>query len=409
LGIRARHGSQDSTRSPKSWRVRALTVLSVTAVVAGLAIGANIGWFYWHTHTAGGNLLHKERAEIAAARAGPPASHSSEFDQPSSAHVRSASSVTQARSAALPPTCQNSTKNTTVTTGQPQGIVEAQDIGMDAPVVQGVGDQQLAVAVGHVPTSVWPGPGGTVVFSAHDVSWFSDIDHLKPGSTVRYVTPCRTFVYRVTSHAIVMAGSPVANTVRPSLVLDTCYPLDALWITSKRYLVYADLVQVQGGGHTTELPAATDGTVPTSLPAPLASEVAARLTTSAPLGPLVITGTPTAAWRQSIKPLNGSGSALTLYFGALELASKGDSFGWAQTAPGLGPGPIGPLWNAEVDSTVNPVAPTLAVKGSSLTAAGVTSTVHVSGGNSPGTYHITMGAAMEHGHLTVTGWQMTPA
>jgi len=322
----------------------------------------------------------------------------------------SATSTPRARArATVAPTCVNSTKNATAATGTPQGIVEAPSIGLEAPVVQGTGDDQLAVAVGHVPGSVWPGPHGTTVFSAHDVSWFSGIDQLTPGSMVRYVTPCKTYVYRVTSHAIVLTGAPVLNTVRPTLVLDTCYPLDALWLTPKRYLVYADMTQVVAGGHATELPAATDGTIPTSLPAPVAAQVGARLTTSAPLGPLTITGTPTAAWKQSMKPLNGSGSALTLYFGALELAGNGDTAGWAQAAPGLGTGPIGPLWNAQVDETLNSVSPTLAVDGSTVTGATVTSAIAISGGNAPGNYNVTMHAAMEHGILTLTSWQMTPA
>lgn len=400
MGIRAGHRPQHIAQRAGTWPLRVLAVMSAAAMVAGVVIGVRIGWFYWHSHTAGGNLLHREQAAIAAA--GHSASHSSEFDQPPL--PRSLSSTPAAPHAAAT-NCQDPPP----TTGQPQGIVEAKSIGLEAPVVQGVDDAQLAVAVGHVPTSVWPGPSGTVVFAAHDVSWFSRIDRLAPGSTVRYVTPCQTYVYTVTSHAVVTTGAPVANTVRPSLVLDTCYPLDALWITPKRYLVYADLTEVQAGGRTTQLPAATAGSVPTSLPAPLATSVAARVTTSAPLGPLTLTGTPAAAWRESTQPINASGSALTLYFGALELAGHGNTSGWAQAAPRLGTPTIGPLWNAEVTSTVDSVAPSLAVEGSTLTGATVTSTVDVAGGNSPGTYHITMQAAVEHGTLTITSWQMTPA
>lgn len=401
-----RHRAQHIARRVNSWPRRVLAVASLTALAGGIAIGVHIGYFYWHTHQAGGNLLRKEQAAIAAGGGGSRlASHGGEFDQPS-LRPHSAPSTSPRTTA----TCTNSTRNTTPATGQPEGIVEAKSIGLEAPVIQGTNDAQLAVAVGHVPGSVWPGPSGTVVFSAHDVSWFSNIDHLTPGSQVSFVEPCKTYVYTVTRHAVVEAGSPVVNTVRPSLVLDTCYPLDALWITPKRYLVYADLTQVKAGGRTTQLPAATDGAVHTSLPSALAAQVARRVTTSGPLGPLTVTGTPTAAWRQSIKPINGAGSALTLYFGALQLAGEGDTAGWAKAAPGLGTGPIGPLWDGQVTGNVDSISPTLAVSHSKLTGATVTSTVDVSGGSSPGTYHITMQAkVMHHGTLTITSWQMTPA
>ena len=41
-----------------------------------------------------------------------------------------------------------------------------------APVEEGTDDQELNVAVGHDPQSVWPGVDGAAVFLAHDVSYF---------------------------------------------------------------------------------------------------------------------------------------------------------------------------------------------------------------------------------------------
>jgi sortase A len=96
-------------------------------------------------------------------------------------------------------------------------------------------------AVGHVRASAWPGQPGTGVFAAHYVTWFSGIGRLNRGDKIRYVTPCRTYTYRVTSHRVVRAGYPVYNTAIPTVVLDTCYPLDALYLTNTRYLVYATL------------------------------------------------------------------------------------------------------------------------------------------------------------------------
>ncbi len=122
------------------------------------------------------------------------------------------------------------------------GELEAQSIGLNAPVVEGTGDAQLAVAVGHVPSSVWPSSAGTAVLSAHDVTWFSQIGQLKQGSTFQFVTPCETYRYVVTKTEIVKAGSPIYSTSASRIVLTSCYPFTALYLTPDRYLVEADLV-----------------------------------------------------------------------------------------------------------------------------------------------------------------------
>ena len=56
--------------------------------------------------------------------------------------------------------------------GQLAGILSIPAIHLQAPVEEGTDDQELNVAVGHAPASVWPGLAGTSVFLAHDVSYF---------------------------------------------------------------------------------------------------------------------------------------------------------------------------------------------------------------------------------------------
>ena len=179
----------------------------------GLAIGANIGWFYYHSHTVGHALVNQEERAIRSASSGPAPTpeHCPAFDGSSSA---------------------------------PQGLLEAPAIALQAPVLAGVDDNELNVAVGHVPASAWPGQPGTTILAAHDVTYFSAIDHLAIGQRVAFATPCRTYVFVVTGHQIVTSGSPVYSSPSQSLlVLETCYPLNALYITSQRYLVTA---QFQG-------------------------------------------------------------------------------------------------------------------------------------------------------------------
>ena len=355
----------------------AVTIVSIAVAVA---IAASIGAFYLRSDRGGAALRSQANAADAAA------------------HRTNATAVS-------PAACHAPA----VGPSGPHGLLEAASIGLDAPVVQGDGDAQLAVAVGHVPTSAWPGTSGTTVLTAHDVSWFSQIDHLRVGGTVDYVTACHTYRYTVTGHQVVPTGSPVYNTAAPRLVLVTCYPLNALFLTPERYLVAATLGSVGSGGSAITVPPAGSGQLTTSLPASLAAQVGARVTTTAPLGRLTLAGDPDQAWRQSVAPVNAAGSVLTLYFGALQVAGSGSASTWAGVAPGVPLADARPLEGARVTAVPGPVTPTLTVAGSTVISATVTAAVRLSGGPEPGTYSVAMSAAVVSGRLTITGWHMARA
>jgi sortase A len=124
-------------------------------------------------------------------------------------------------------------------TGQLSGILSIPSLNLKAPVEEGTDDAELNVAVGHDPQSVWPGVNGAAVFLAHDVSYFVHLNALKAGDVITYQTACNTVKFVVSSQQIVAAGSAVSNTTNASLVLDTCYPPNALFFTPKRLLVRA--------------------------------------------------------------------------------------------------------------------------------------------------------------------------
>src|SRR5580698_3984291 len=133
--------------------------------------------------------------------------------------------------------------------GQLSGILSIPALNLTAPVEEGTDDAELNVAVGHDAQSVWPGVNGAAVFLAHDVSYFVHLNLLKAGDVITYQTGCNTVKFQVSAQQIVQAGSAVSNTTGPSLVLDTCYPPNALFFTPKRLLIRA-----------TEVSAATKGT-----------------------------------------------------------------------------------------------------------------------------------------------------
>lgn len=111
-----------------------------------------------------------------------------------------------------------------------------------APLVEGTSLHILAASAGHLNTSVLPGEVGTTVLAAHDVTYFHHIDELQRGDIITVTTSQGTFDYQVTSHAVIHVGDNVNNTGYPSLVLETCYPLNALTLVNSRYVVYANLL-----------------------------------------------------------------------------------------------------------------------------------------------------------------------
>lgn len=368
----------------RRWFWPALTVLGLggAAVIAG-----SIGAFYLRSDREGAALRRRFEASV-----------------PSTIAPVAGTSSAGPRTTSVTP-CTGTDPGRA---GQPGGILRAGEIGLDAPVVQGDSGAQLAVAVGHVPASAWPDQAGTTVLVAHDVSWFSRIDHLRPGQTITFAGACTTRTYTVTTARVVSAGSPVYNTSTPRLVLVTCYPLDALFLTPNRYEVTATLTKVTLGGARASVPPTGYGALPTSLPASVAASVGPRVTTTAPLGPLHLAGDPARTWAQSDRPINAAGSALEAYFGALQVAEASPSL-WHQVAPGVPATHIGVLDGASVVAVPGPVSPTLEVSGSRVTGATVTSTLTLAGGPAPGTYTIEMRASVIAGRLVVTGWTLKAA
>ena len=127
-------------------------------------------------------------------------------------------------------------------TGVPLGRVVVPTLQLSAPLVQGTGLGVLAMAAGHLSNSVLPGQLGTAIIAAHDVTYFHHLDKLKKGDEIDVTTSQGRFVYQVIAHRIVSVGTNVDNTSYPSLVLETCYPLNALTPVSQRYLVIAAMV-----------------------------------------------------------------------------------------------------------------------------------------------------------------------
>lgn len=130
------------------------------------------------------------------------------------------------------------------TPGPRQAIrIQIPAIGVDAPVVQGDGWEQLKKGVGqHIP-SANPGENGNVVLSAHNDVYgeiFRDLDKLQPGDQVILYTRERSYVYIVERTVIVEPGAVevMASTGQPTATLISCYPY---LVDTHRIAVFARL------------------------------------------------------------------------------------------------------------------------------------------------------------------------
>lgn len=377
-------------------RRRGPVLLIVVGLVLLLGVG---GWqlyvTLWTTHSerAGHALVHrflKNRALTAPVNGS--AGH----------RIRSTSASTATLAA-----CTTAGSGATQPSTPVHGLLEIPKLAVVAPVEQGVGDAQLAEAVGHDPYSVWPGSTGNAVLEAHDVSYFSAIAELKPGDVIRYVAPCTTYVFRVTSHAIVTQGSPVYNTSTPTITLVTCWPTDALWFTPDRYLVTATEISksATGGSGQQYLTVSNPPSVP--IPPQLSSQGVTLATYSLPMGTFTLTGHPDVAWGQTTSPLLADGSGVEAFIAGVRALTENRLDWWRQLAPGVSP-PT-PLLGAPNPGYVTPTDVTETATGTNVTAVTMTDTVAVSGGKDPGRYTMTVQEKVHDHTLTIASWTMTPA
>jgi sortase A len=303
---------------------------------------------------------------------------------------------------------------TSIKPGQLAGLLKVPSINLTAPVEEGIDDPELNVSVGHVPASVWPGVGGAAVFLAHDVSYFVHLNSLKAGDVVTYQTACNTVNFTVSGLEVVQAGSPVLTTVGPTIVLDTCYPPNALFFTSKRLLVRGTMTSSsatgtrslgKGAAGVAQPSGATSFTVPA--PTALASQGLTLEQNEAPMGTMTLGGQPSQAWEQSPGPLALEAAALEAYFGGLHSGAQQRTDWWAALAPGVAmpsqlvgariTGHNAPL-DVEIDS-VKGVASQVILR----------TTVTLAGGRYPGVYHETVATVVHGAVVTIGSWQFTPA
>ena len=111
----------------------------------------------------------------------------------------------------------------------PVARLRVPDLGIDRIVLAGAEGASLAFAPGHVDGTAPPGTEGNVVVAGHRDTTFTFLGDLRSGSRVELEAPDgRVRSYRVEDSTVVREDQThvLAPTVRPTLTLVTCYPLD---------------------------------------------------------------------------------------------------------------------------------------------------------------------------------------
>jgi sortase A len=116
-------------------------------------------------------------------------------------------------------------------------------IGIEAPIVQGDGWEQLKKGVGQHIGTPNPGENGNIVLSAHNDVFgeiFRDLDQLEEGDKVILYTNQRTYTYIVRQSQIVEPTQVevMAPTKEPVVTLISCYPYR---IDNQRIVITAHL------------------------------------------------------------------------------------------------------------------------------------------------------------------------
>jgi sortase A len=305
-------------------------------------------------------------------------------------------------------------------TGQLAGVLHIPALNLTAPVEEGTDDAELNVSVGHDASSVWPGQTGTAVFLAHDVSYFVHLNQLQPGDRIVYQTACNSMTYTVSGQQVVQQGSTVGNSTTPTLVLDTCYPPNALFFTTQRLLVTAvestGTTATTGGGGGGSTGAGSDLHVPTadlvsySVPAPPAL-VAQGLTleqNEAPMGTMTLAGQTSPTWEQSPGPLALEAAALEAYFGGIDSAEQTQPDWWAAIAGPWVP-PPGPLLGAAITGHDSPLDVEIDSSNGVADQVVLRTTVTISGGSAPGTYDETVTTVVQGSTVRIGSWTLAAA
>lgn len=128
----------------------------------------------------------------------------------------------------------------------PVARIDVPRLGASTIVLHGSSGQALAFGPGHLEQTPDAGESGIAVYSAHRDTHFRFLKDVVAGDVVNVTRrDGKVFRYRVTGHSIVRFDASGINPRADgkSIVLSTCWPLDAATQGPLRYLVHAEMIE----------------------------------------------------------------------------------------------------------------------------------------------------------------------
>lgn len=259
------------------------------------------------------------------------------------------------------------------------GVLEIPAIGLRAPVLGGVTNAVLDVAVGHDPATVWPGGKGESVLLAHDVSYFSGLDRVRPGATIVWQAGCEAAVFSVVASTVTRPGATLPTPPSGSgLALVTCWPTNALFWTPERYVVEAELVARHSIALPMTIPPPSLPQLVVPAPPALAAEGLSLARSGIPLGHLTIAGSPSRSFREGPQPLVVANAALRDFAAAAKAAAAENMSWWSALA--IAGVPLPQPWALYYDTNVTLVVNLWTVNSIVLSSPVVTVTLTIHNG-----------------------------
>jgi len=123
------------------------------------------------------------------------------------------------------------------------GLMEIPRLGISATYEEGIDDDTLAGAIGHVPGTPLPGEIGNAGLAAHRDTYFRRLGEVQAGDLIVFKTRRGERHYLVQRSSIVQPDdvSVLDNTPDATVTLVTCYPFRYVGSARQRFIVTAKL------------------------------------------------------------------------------------------------------------------------------------------------------------------------
>jgi sortase A len=112
---------------------------------------------------------------------------------------------------------------------------------LSAMVEEGVDENTLSRAVGHIPGTSLPGEKGNIGIAGHRDTFFRALRDLKPHDKIEFATNAGRFRYTVSSLTIVEPNdvSVLKSSRAQTLTIVTCFPFNFVGNAPRRFIVHA--------------------------------------------------------------------------------------------------------------------------------------------------------------------------